>query len=88
MYTQKQGDFWILCGKIIPKEMVKVGQSWISTRSTAPVKIVRVSAGSDWVSFAGDVQPECTKDNYNFQGKYSLILDSDQVPAEYQNLQE
>jgi hypothetical protein len=75
----------LLCGGIIPRDAVKVGQRW-APASGGNYEVEVVSAGEwvryTWTEAGGSKSHE--KDNFSFQCRYCLVLDTPEVPAEFQ----
>lgn len=70
----------ILCGGIIPADMVKPGQVWVSSNGH-PVT-VRSNDGA-WVTYLWTAHDETviySKDNFSFQCRY--CLETPEIPEE------
>ena len=74
----------LLCGGVIPAELVKPGQRWASADGSNREVTVRSSDG-DWVTYLWSEKNEeriHTKLNFAFQCRYCLVLDTPELPKE------
>lgn len=85
MRSEFQNGYWILCGGVIPAKDVKVGQRWLAG-GNKPVTVTEVTLGNGFITYEGEAQPKHTKDNFSFQCRYCLVLESAEVPEEYKNV--
>lgn len=74
----------LLCGGVIPGEMVKHGQTWAPADSgNYTVKVAGVRG--EWVGYTweeGGKHQYHEKLNFAFQCRYCLVLDKPEVPEE------
>ena len=70
----------LLCGGIIPRDMVKAGQEWApADGGNYTVNVTAVS--DDCVHYTwGDGKTQHQKDNFAFQCRYCLVLPSPELP--------
>lgn len=80
MRVEKQGEFHILCGVILPASCIKVGQRWISVGSRVPVEVTKVEQYA--VHYQSPVQRPHAKEQFAFQCRYCLVLDGPSIPKE------
>ena len=76
---------YILCGGIVPVSFLKRGQRWAQADGTdREVEIVNIVDG--WVTYTWEVKDGQTESHeklsFPFQCRYSLVLDTPQVPKE------
>jgi hypothetical protein len=86
MRSEFQNGYWILCGGIIPKRDVKIGQKWFASETSTPVTVTQITDDNEWVTYESSIQPSHEKDNFSFQCRYCLVLESAEVPLEYRNV--
>lgn len=77
MRVEKVNDRYLLCGVILPDSWIKEGQKWAPADGGNYENTV-LSVKNGWVTYAGDLQPEHTKDCFSFQCRYCLVIDKDE----------
>lgn len=76
----------LVCGGILPKDKVRVGQVWApADGGTSTVEITGVDSVLHEVTYKWRERPDLqswTKDNFNFQCRYCLVVPTPDVPEE------
>lgn len=72
----------LLCGGVLPTSMVQRGQVW-APADGSDYEVVLINGG-DWVTYTYKyrVRMVATKQNFDFQCRYCLVLDKPEVPEE------
>lgn len=73
----------LLCGGVIPTEMVKAGQIWAAADGSN--RTVYIESAGEWVDYSwyeNGVKKIHTKMNFAFQCRYCLVLETPEVPEE------
>lgn len=81
MRIEKQGDYNIICGCILPIDCIKPNQQWIGT-GNSPVTVSKVEGGDVYYTWyeKGELKIH-HKESFSFQCRYCLIVDLDNLPS-------
>jgi hypothetical protein len=82
MRTEQVNGRWLLCGAILPKEKIEVGQTWASGNTVVQVTDVDQFG---WVRYCWTEKGQVVcneKEAFAFQCRYCLVLPSQEIPEE------
>lgn len=82
MRVEFQNGRFILCGVILPKEKIEVGQTWAAGNSIVQVDEVDQFGWVRYHWFENDELRSNEKESFSFQSRYCLVLPSSQIPKE------
>jgi len=76
----------LVCGGILPKDKVRVGQLWApADGGLSTVEVLAVDSERSEVTYKWLERPDLntwSKDNFNFQCRYCLVVPTPEIPEE------